>query len=114
MTLSTKRFVTALAGMACIALALPAQAKDKFEKDHPRRAEVNGRLNNQNKRIKEGVRSGKLSKGQAHQLHAEDHSIRQEERADAAAHGGHITKGEQRQLNHQENAESKQIYDEKH
>jgi hypothetical protein len=94
---------------AVLLLSLPAGARDKWQKDHPRRAEVNDRLRNQNARIREGERTGKLSK-----LHAEDHAIRNQERAEAAEHGGHITKGEQRQLNREENAESRQIYNEKH
>lgn len=85
-----------------------------WKDNHPRRAEVNSRLKNQDRRINQGVKSGKLSRSQAHQLHAEDHAIRQEERAMAAEHGGHITRGEQRQLNQQENQASRQIYNEKH
>ena len=85
-----------------------------WKQDHPRRAQVNARLNNQNRRIRDGVEDGKLTPGQAQQLHAEDHAIRQQERAMAAQNGGHITKGEQRQLNQEENQVSKQIYEEKH
>lgn len=85
-----------------------------WRSNHPRRTEVNSRLNNQNRRINQGVKSGKLTRGQARQLHAEDHGTRQEERAMASQHGGHITKGEQRELNRQENQTSRQIYNEKH
>jgi hypothetical protein len=81
----------------------------QWQKDHPRRAEVNGRAKNQNQRIKAEEKSGEITKGQAAQLHKEDHQIRKEERADAAKHGGHITKQEQHQLNQQENAVSRQI-----
>ena len=81
---------------------------------HPRRAEVNGRLAVQNARIHEGVKEGTITRKEAAQLHAEHRAVRAEERADAAAHGGHITKGEQLQLNKEENAISKQIYDERH
>jgi hypothetical protein len=99
---------------ALFILSAPASAKGQWAKDHPRRAEVNHRLGNQNRRINEGERSGKLSRGQARQLHQEDHAIRQEERAMAAQHHGHITRAEKRELNQQENAESRQIYNEKH
>jgi hypothetical protein len=85
-----------------------------WKEDHPRRAQVNSRLNRQNRRINEGVATGKLSRKQARQLHAEDRAIRQQERAMAAQNGGHITKAEQRQLNREENQVSKQIYEEKH
>jgi hypothetical protein len=100
--------------VAAVLLAVPAHAETQWQKNHPRRTQVNSRLNNQNARIRQGERSGKLSKGQAHQLHEEDHAMRNQERAEAAEHGGHITKGEQRQLNREENAESRQIYNEKH
>ena len=97
-----------------LGMSAPAFADGTWAANHPRRAEVNGRLANQNRRIDQGVRNGTLTRGQARQLHREDHAIRAEERADAAIHGGHITKGEQRQINRQENQVSRQIYAEKH
>jgi hypothetical protein len=109
--------VIAESALIVMMLAGVAHAEGKakeWKEDHPRRAEVNKRLENQNDRIKEGVESGKLTKGQAQQLHQEDHAIRTQERAEAAEHGGHITKGEQRQLNREENRTSDQIHDEKH
>jgi hypothetical protein len=81
----------------------------QWQKDHPRRTEVNGRLANQDARIHNEVKSGQISKAQAHQLHSEDHAIRQEERTMASTNGGHITKTEQHALNQQENQVSKQI-----
>lgn len=87
-----------------------AQAADtKWQKNHPRREQVNNRLHNQNKRIHEEVKEGDLSKGQAAQLHKDDHQIRQEERDMASQNGGHITKQEQKTLNQQENQVSKEI-----
>jgi len=83
-------------------------------KNHPRRVEVNQRLDNQKERIKEGVESGNLTKAQAKELHQEDRDIRTEERIDAAKNGSHITKAEQNKLNKEENAVSKQIHEEKH
>ncbi|HEY6823534.1 MAG TPA: hypothetical protein VI195_03785 [Steroidobacteraceae bacterium] len=95
----------ALAGLASNALADETQ----WQKDHPRRTEVNARLANQNKRINKELKEGEINKAQAHKLHAEDHAIRQEERTMASTNGGHITKAEQRSLNQQENQVSKQI-----
>ncbi len=91
-----------------------AENHKEWKKSHPRRAQVNRRLNNQNRRINQGVKSGKLTQEQAGQLKAEDKQIRTEERAMAAENGGHITKAEHKALNQQENAVSKQIYKEKH
>ena len=81
----------------------------KWDKDHPRREEVNKRLENQNDRIHKEVKEGELSKAKAARLHKEDHQIRQEERAMASQNGGHITRQEQKTLNQQENAVSRQI-----
>jgi hypothetical protein len=85
-----------------------------WRREHPRRAQVNRRLDRQHRRIHEGVEKGTLTKPEAAQLHKEDHQIRQEERTMAAQNGGHITGAEQKALNQQENADSKQIYQEKH
>jgi hypothetical protein len=103
-----------LALAATLSIASPAMANPWWNATHPRRAEVNGRLANQNARINAGVRDGQLSRGQAAQLHREDRGIRAEERGMAAEHGGHITARDQRILNRQENGVSNQIYNERH
>jgi hypothetical protein len=101
----------ACAGVACAALAqTPAAAADgQWAKSHPRRAEVNARLANQNRRINKEVREGEITRGQAAKLHQQDHQIRKEERTMASTNGGHITKAEQRALNQQENQVSREI-----
>jgi hypothetical protein len=92
-------------------LALPVLAQQTpFQKTHPRRAEVNKRLDNQNNRIDQGLKNGKLTQAQAAQLHKEDQGIRKEERNMAAKDGGHITRQDQKKLNRQENKVSKQIH----
>lgn len=91
------------------AYASPARAESKFNKEHPRREEVNHRLNNQHKRVKDGVKDGDLTKKQAHQINKEDRHIRREERRMAAKDGGHLTKADQAKLNRQENHVSRQI-----
>ena len=102
--LTVAAVTVSLAGMASTALA-----ETQWQKDHPRRTEVNKRLANQNRRIKQERKEGEITKGQAQQLHKEDHQIRQEERDMASQNGGHITKSEQKVLNQQENGVSKQI-----
>lgn len=88
----------------------PAGDKDtNWQKQHPRREQVNQRLANQNRRIHEEVKEGEMSKAKAAQIHKEDHQIRQEERLMASQNGGQITKAEQRVLNQQENKVSAQI-----
>lgn len=89
-----------------------AMAETQWQKDHPRREQVNKRLNNQNRRTKNKVKSGKMTKAQAEKLHREDRQIRGEERSMASQNGGHITKQEQRTLDQQENKVSNQIHNE--
>ncbi len=102
--LSAAAVTVALAGLAGTAMA-----ETGWQKNHPRRTQVNSRLNNQNRRIHQDVKNGTLTKGQAAALHKDDHQIRQEERDMASQNGSHITKQEQRTLNSQENAVSGQI-----
>ena len=105
-----KAVMLAVLSVFVAASATSAMAKEgDWKKDHPRRAQVNKRLNHQNKRIHNEVKEGDLTKSQAATLHKEDRQIRQEERAMASQNGGHITKQEQKTLNQQENAVSKQI-----
>ena len=84
-------------------------AETNWQKDHPRRTQVNKRLNNQNRRINQKVKSGEMTKAEANKLHKNDRAIRQEERDMAKQNGGHITKQEQRILNQQENRNSREI-----
>jgi hypothetical protein len=105
----TRILTLAVAATAFTGFATASLAQTQWQKDHPRRAEVNGRLANQNARIHQERKSGQINKAQAAQLHHEDHAIRQEERTMASTNGGHITKAEQRSLNQQENQVSRQI-----
>jgi len=82
---------------------------ETWNQAHPRRAEVNARLANQNWRIHQERREGEITAGQAHALHALDRFIRNEERFMATQNGGYITRSEQRALNQQENAVSREI-----
>lgn len=104
------------AALATVLLALFAASANsavaqetQWEKRHPRRDQVNDRLERQNKRITQERKEGEITKDQAVALRKQDRQIRKEERQMAAQHGGHITKAEQRELNQQENAVSKQI-----
>lgn len=100
--------VSLLGAAASSAMASPT-SDTAWQKNHPRREQVNNRLANQNKRIKTEVKEGELTKSQATALHKEDHQIRTEERLMASQNGSHVTKLEQKTLNQQENAVSQQI-----
>lgn len=110
MNTRTTKAIAATIVLSLFALGGNAMAHEtKWEKNHPRRDQVNDRLANQNKRITDEVKEGDMTKGQAHKLRREDRQIRQEERDMAAQNRGHITKAEQKALNQQENQVSKQI-----
>ena len=91
---------------------IAANAKTQWQKNHPARTEINQRLRNQNRRITAGVHDGQLTHAQAHALRADDHSIRSQERADAAAdhNNGHLTGAQIKNLNQEENANSAAIH----
>ncbi len=111
MNFSAKNVTFALAAiLASGFVTIASVAGDtNWEKNHPRREQVNVRLANQYKRIQDEVKAGEITKVQAADLHIQDHQIRQEERLMASQNGGHITKLEQKTLNQQENAVSKKI-----
>lgn len=107
---SARKILTVAAVTVSLAsLTTTALADTSWQKNHPRREQVNNRLANQNKRIHKEVKEGEISKSQAAALHKDDRQIRREERDMASQNGGHITKSEQRVLNQQENGVSKQI-----
>jgi hypothetical protein len=114
--LTVAAMVVAFAGASGHALAnTPTSAGPvlksgtKWQAEHPRRTQVNSRLNNQNKRIHAEVKDGQISKNRAAALHTGDRQIRTEERDMASRNNTHIATQEQKTLNQQENAVSGQI-----
>jgi len=106
-----KAIATTLAVVLSVAILTSGAfaEESQWAKEHPRRAQVNKRLKNQNKRINKEVKEGEISKAQAKNLKKKDQAIRQEERDMAKQNGGHITRSEQKVLNQQENAVSREI-----
>jgi hypothetical protein len=108
--MKSKTIFTALsAGLLVVGLAGSAMAESQWDKDHPRRDQVNDRLAHQNRRIHHEVKEGEMSRAKAARLHKDDRHVRREERMMASQNGGHITKQEQRTLNQQENQVSGRI-----
>ena len=95
--------------IAFLGIANVSLAQDGFANNHPRQAEVNQRLKNQDHRINRKMRRGDISKHQAYHMHRHDHRIRQEERRMAYRHGGHISRHEQYRLNRQGNRMNRRI-----
>jgi len=109
MILTSKTFRVALIAASVALMGATGASASTWAQRHPRRAEVNHRLANQNHRINRELREGEITRGQARGLHREDRFVRREERFMASQHHGHITRAEQRALNQQENGISRQI-----
>ncbi len=105
----TSKFVIAVAIGILGASATSAFAETAWERNHPRRDQVNDRLAIQDARINHEFREGELTWWQARRLHNEDQMIRNEERLMALFNRGHITRGGQMLLNHQENEVGRRI-----
>jgi hypothetical protein len=71
------------------------------------------RLARQHARVKQGVKSGKISKSQHKQLAQEGKDINQERKADLAKDGGKLDKSDRKNLESQENLRSEQIHQDK-
>jgi hypothetical protein len=71
------------------------------------------RLKRQHRRIKQGVKSGKISKSEHKQLAQEGKDINQERKADLAKDGGKLDNSDRQNLESQENLRSEQIKQDK-
>lgn len=98
-----------VAGALVGSMAVGASAADRWQQAHPRRVEVNHRLNNLNSRIRQERRDGQISRAQAWREHREVHQMRIEERTMARSDGSHLTRADQRSLNQQESAVSSRV-----
>jgi hypothetical protein len=103
---TVKKALVTLIGLTFAAVAAsPALAG-------PHDPRVNARQHHQHDRVKQGVRSGALTRDETKQLAAEQRAIRKEERLYKS--DGVLTKDERRDLRQDQNAASKNIYNEKH
>ncbi|MHB8528883.1 MAG: hypothetical protein ACYC8V_05140 [Caulobacteraceae bacterium] len=108
--MKTRKMLIAALGLAMAAGAATAASADTpWQNHHPRREQVNDRLQNQNARIRQERREGEMSAMKAHRLHRADRRIRREGRRFAARDNGHITRTERARLNHQENQVGRRI-----
>jgi hypothetical protein len=74
----------------------------------------NTREANQDQRIANGLRSGEMTSGEAARAERTQANIDQQVHNDREANGGRLTEQERQQINSEQNAASRQIYDEKH
>ncbi len=103
-----------LAGSASAQTTTSGAGPGVVDPGHPRVNQVNGREENQQQRIANGVSSGKLNSKQTANLENRETSVQNREKRDMAAHNGHLTKAEQNGINRQQNRISKSIYKDKH
>ncbi len=106
----------AMASLICVAAAMAASQSTPVraqEADHPRIDEVQGRIDNQERRTDQGINSGKMTPGEAARDTRRDARVERQLKRDEAKHGGHITKGEQAKLNRELNRNSRAIHRQK-
>ncbi len=96
------------AALSLIASAFVLNTAYAGDKD-PR---VNARQHHQHERIAQGVKSGELTRSEAKDLRGDQKELRQKERAYKA--DGQLTKAERVDLHKDLNANSKEIYADKH
>ena len=120
--ISHSLFVLAVGGLMVVGIAaVQAQSSNtsgagagQVDPGHPRVNQVNSRETNQQNRIANGVKSGKLTPGQTARLERGEQRLQNNEKKDMAKDNGHLTKKDQRQLNKESNHMSKRIYADKH
>ena len=88
--------------------------KHNANTQHNGNSKVGQRQENQQDRIAQGVKSGQMTAGEAAKAENQQKGINQQVKADRAANGGKLTTGEKKQVNKEQNAASKNIYNKKH
>lgn len=78
------------------------------------KSEVGARLENQQDRIAQGIKSGELTSGETARLEAREVALRQQVATDRNANGGKLTDAERKQINQELNGLSTRIYKQKH
>jgi len=76
--------------------------------------EVHNRVNRENARINQGVKSGELTYGEYHRLDGTADHINAQRLRDLRANGGTLTAAQKTQLNREQNRLSDRIYFDKH
>ena len=89
--------------------AAGAASAHPWQMHHPRRVEVNARLNHIDHRIAMERRDGELTRGQARDLRREDAGLRGQERFYASHDRSHLTRAEYHRLNREEDRLGRQV-----
>ncbi len=109
----TKKIAAAVLMFAVAVIGVAGHAEtarqERFEKNHPRRAEINERVNRQRRELKRQLKQGKITKEQYDQQMAALKGIKDEEHADVKDNKGSLTKDQQKALNQELNATHQEI-----
>ena len=89
----------------------PISAQDRAQ---GKAFQPNGRAANQDQRIANGLKTGQMTSGEAARADRTQSAIDTQVHNDRAANGGKLTGQERQQINGEQNAASRQIYNEKH
>lgn len=112
-----KNWIKRFALLAFVVTLLPAAgwAQERHYPGPPVRnyQSINARQREQQQRIREGIRSGELTRTEARRLEAEEWRIRRNE-AQARRSGGQFTPRERARIERQLNHSSRDIYRQKH
>ena len=100
--------ILAVAALAVFSLTDVASASERGVRDPG----VNVRQERQQTRIRQGMRSGELTRREAHRVRESQRDIRQLERAYKS--DGELTRVGRRDLHQEQNQASRQIYRQKH
>ncbi len=103
MTINSVKYLAAAAALAAALVPMAAQAQGG----------INERFQDQHQRIRQGVQSGQLTRGEQYRLNRRDAYIHHQEYVDRRDNG-HLTGGERRNLNRELNHSSRRVYQDKH
>lgn len=104
--------ITALLAASGFAQSAAPAAGASNAPNHP--MTINHRKYNQQRRIRQGDRSGQLTRGETRHLEKQEHAINHEERDMRRQDNGKLTAQDRKTLRKQQNQESKRIYRDKH
>ncbi len=104
--------ILGLSGLALADTAAPAAGGSTVGTGSKRTPVIRHRMRRQKSRIKQGVKSGELTKDETKSLAADHKQIRDEVKD--AKSDGTVTKDERKQIHKDLNGESKKIYELKH
>jgi septal ring factor EnvC (AmiA/AmiB activator) len=104
-----KKFIIAALAISFGLTTFAQEAVNQTAQKHPRVHQVNKRIVNQEKRIKEERKEGEMTKAEAKEARKNISEINMQKKVMRQEHNGHLTKKDQKELNKELNKNSKEI-----